>query len=98
MPPSLFLSLMPRVPPLFLIFRVMAIMFACVALFMVQRGLRTRRLVSYMPLGLVLLALAISAGGLGGNSNGTPAGTTQVTITATAGSLTHTTMVTLTVQ
>jgi len=86
----------PRVPPL-LIFRFLTVLFAFLALLIIRRGLRTRRLLAYVPLLLILVALAVSAG-CAGNSNGTPAGTTQVTVTATAGSLSHTTTVSLTVN
>jgi len=87
----------PRVPP-FYVFRVLTVLFVFLALLIMRRGLRTRRLASYMPLVLVLLALAVSAGCVGGNANGTPAATSPVTVTATAGSLSHTSTVTLTVQ
>ena len=87
----------PRVPP-FYVFRILTVLLALLALLILRRGVRMRRLASYMPLVLVLLALAVSAGCVGGNANGTPAGTTQVTVTATAGLLSHTTTVSLTVQ
>jgi len=61
---------------------------------------RRRRLASMRLLGAVMLAL-ISAGliaGCGSSMSGTPAGTTNVTIMATSGSIAQTSTVALTVQ
>jgi hypothetical protein len=62
-----------------------------------RQGVRRRQLLTYLPMALLLIAVALTAGCTGGRM-GTPEGSTTVTVTATAGSLTHTTTFTLTVQ
>lgn len=84
-------------PPTLILLRALTVLFALLVLYLMRRGLCTRRLAYYM-LVLLYLPLALSAGCVGGNSNGTRTGTTNVTVTATAGSLSHTTTVMLTVQ
>jgi len=60
-----------------------------------RKGIRTRRL-AFMPLAVLLLGAAILTGCA--KAGGTPAGTYTVTVTATSGSLSHSTTVSLTVQ
>ena len=77
---------------------------AFAASLMLWRGHRTNRYVRYAPLAVLIACVAVAAGcshGGGGGTNpnsGTPAGTSQITITATSGSAVQTTHVTLTVN
>lgn len=73
-----------------------ALVLMCAAL--LRRGLRTRRLAVYLPLVLLALGLAGIVGCTNSGSSGTPAGTSQITVTATSGTAVHATMVTLTVK
>jgi hypothetical protein len=61
-----------------------------------RRGVRMQRF-AYLPLAVLLLSAAIITGCATGPT-GTPAGTYNVTVTATAGSLSHSTTVAITVQ
>ena len=68
-------------------------------------GRRYRRYLGLLPLTLLLFTISCGGGGIGvviravrNQSNGTPAGTYTLTVTATSGSTTGTTPVTLTVK
>jgi hypothetical protein len=61
-----------------------------------RRGIRMQRF-AYLPLAVLLLSAAIITGCATGNP-GTPAGSYNVMVTATSGSLSHTTTVSVTVQ
>jgi len=63
----------------------------------VRRAPQLRRYAMFIPLALLLLTGGLLAGCIGGKS-GTPTGPAPLTITATSGTLTQTTNVTLTVQ
>ena len=87
----------PRPPRPFVLLWVLAGMLALLSLVLVRRGVRTRRLALYLPLGLLLLSMAAIVGCAGGAA-GTPAGTSSIIVTATSGGVTHTTTVRLTVN
>jgi hypothetical protein len=61
-----------------------------------RRGIRIQRL-AYLPLAVLLLSAAIITGCATGAS-GTTAGTYSVGVTATSGSLSHSTTIPVTVQ
>jgi hypothetical protein len=63
---------------------------------MLRRGIRLQRL-AYLPLALLLLSAAIITGCATGTS-GTTAGTYNVAVTATSGSLSHSATIPVTVQ
>jgi apolipoprotein N-acyltransferase len=67
------------------------------AAFLLRRVPRLRRYTVMVPLTLLLVSGLVLAGCATGTS-GTPAGTSQLTITATSGTLSQTTSAALTVQ
>ncbi len=92
----------PQAPPTgpprpLLVLWILAAALALMSLALLRRGLRTRRYAVYLPLALLVLGVA----GIVSCSSapaGTPAGTSQITVTATSGTAVHTTTVTLTVN
>jgi len=95
---------MPRV--LFVGYSIVCLALGGTFLFFKPNRLKERKLLAVCSLGVVLLAcVALQgcartqvAGGSGMPSGGTPAGTSSITVTATDGSLSRTTTVTLIVQ
>ena len=85
----------PRPVPMLL--WALAAVLALASMELLRRGVRTRRWVVYLPMALLALGLA-GVLGCGGAMAGTPAGTSTITVTATAGGVSHTTTVTLTVN
>ena len=96
-PPSLGWRSIPLYPVAILL---LSMLFGTVRLSASNR----RKVLSYVPLGLLvcgcmlIASCAIGGGGGTGGSGGTPAGTYTVTVTGVAGTDQHTTTVTLTVQ
>jgi Bacterial Ig-like domain (group 2)/Putative Ig domain/Kelch motif/Galactose oxidase, central domain len=88
--------------------RVLEIISMFVAILVLISSRRRHRCVSLVPAGALLLCLCLiygctTGGGngsttTGGGSSGTPAGTYNITVTATSGTLVQTTQVTLTVN
>src|SRR5215472_7703512 len=74
-----------------------ALLFSIYAMRSVRRALQLRRFAMLVPLALLPVTGAVLSGCVGGK-NGTPAGPAQLTVTATSGTLSQTTNVTLTVQ
>jgi len=74
-----------------------ALLFSIYAMRSVRRALQLRRFAMLVPLALLLVTGAVLSGCVGGK-NGTPAGPAQLTVTATSGTLSQITNVTLTVQ
>jgi len=93
------LSAPPPPRPLVLLW-LLAGLLVLAALLLLRQGIRARRLALYLPLVLLLLsaAVVVGCGGGGGIPAGTPPGTYNISITATSGSATHTTTVTLIVN
>jgi hypothetical protein len=90
-----------------LLYSVLCLALGSALSFWKRNRLKPRKLIGVCSLALVLLACAAFQGCaktevVGGNSTtttgGTPAGTSTITVTATAGSITRTTTVSLTVQ
>jgi hypothetical protein len=75
----------------------LAVVLALMGFTTLRQGVRRRQILAYLPFALLLIAGALTAGCTGGRM-GTPKGSTTVTVTATAGSLSHTATFTLTVQ
>jgi len=76
----------------------LAALLALASLGLLRQGARTRRYAVYLPLALLVLGIAGIVGCSNAKVAGTPAGTTQITVTATLGTAVHTTTVTLTVN
>jgi hypothetical protein len=89
----------PRIPslPVQTSLLSLAVVLALMSFAALRQGVRRRQILAYLPFALLLIAGALTAGCTGGRM-GTPKGSTTVTVTATAGSLSHTTTITLTVQ
>jgi len=97
-PPSSPLN--PPVSPLLRLLPVLwlaAMLAGLYAMRMIRRTPQLRRYAAIVPLALLLFTGAVLAGCAGG-MNGTPKGSSPLTITATSGTLQQQTMITLTVQ
>ena len=75
---------------------IVTALLALLGMMTIRRGIRMQRL-AYLPLAVLLLSAAIITGCTSGPS-GTAAGNYNVTVTATSGSLSHSTTVAVTVQ
>jgi hypothetical protein len=83
-----------RLLPLFWLAALLAGLFAMQS---IRRRPQLRRYAALVPLAFLLVTGAVLAGCVGGKQ-GTPAGPAQLTITATSGTMSQTTSVTLTVN
>ena len=75
---------------------IAAALLALLGMVTLRRGIRMQRF-AYLPLAVLLLSAAIITGCTSGPT-GTPAGSYNVTVTATSGTLSHNTTVAITVQ
>jgi hypothetical protein len=75
----------------------LALLWAWSLMLKFNREYRRRRIFALLPAFVILLGV-VSIAGCAGPSKGTPAGMTQINVTATAGTLSHTFKVTLTVN
>lgn len=76
-----------------------AAVLALLGIVTLRRGVRSPQRLAYLPLAVLLLSAAIVTGCTSGSTaTGTPAGTYNVTVTATSGAVVRTTTISVTVQ